>query len=159
MNGFTNSILSLLLSWIRLLIGQIWAALNSENGSRALSFLQSNWKFLVVCLAVGGFVADRLVYFLRWRPDTVWRNRRKARRSQRHGDDQDEKHGELQPQAHPLHGRISSFGSMRTLGCVMLESGRQTRSLVIRGASSDVSHCSTSPKRKARVEQAATQAG
>lgn len=82
-----------------------------------------------------------------------------ARRSQRHGDDQDEKHGELQPQAHPLHGRISSFGSMRTLGCVMLESGRQTRSLVIRGASSDVSHCSTSPKRKARVEQAATQAG
>lgn len=28
MNGFTNSILSLLLSWIRLLIGQIWAALN-----------------------------------------------------------------------------------------------------------------------------------
>ena len=48
MNGFTNSILSLLLSWIRLLIGQIWAALNSENGSRALSFLQSNWKFLEV---------------------------------------------------------------------------------------------------------------
>ena len=86
MNGFTNSILSLLLSWIRLLIGQIWAALNSENGSRALSFLQSNWKFLVVCLAVGGFVADRLVYFLRWRPDTVWRNRRKARRSQRRQD-------------------------------------------------------------------------
>lgn len=86
MNGFTNSILSLLLSWIRLLIGQIWAALNSENGSRALSFLQSNWKFLVVCLAVGGFVADRLVYFLRWRPDIVWRNRRKARRSQRRQD-------------------------------------------------------------------------
>ena len=86
MNGFTNSILSLLLSWIRLLIGQIWAALNSENGSRALSFLQSNWKFLVGCLAVGGFVADRLVYFLRWRPDIVWRNRRKARRSQRRQD-------------------------------------------------------------------------
>ena len=43
MNGFTNSILSLLLSWIRLLLGQIWAARNSENGSRALSLLQSDW--------------------------------------------------------------------------------------------------------------------
>lgn len=81
MNGFTNSILSLLLSWLRLLIGQIWAALNSENGSRMLSFLQSNWKFFVICLAAGGFLADRLVYFLRWRPDIVWRTRRRARRA------------------------------------------------------------------------------
>ena len=36
MNGFTNSILSILLGWLRLLIGQIWAALNSESGSRVL---------------------------------------------------------------------------------------------------------------------------
>ena len=79
MNGFTNSILSILLGWLRLLIGQIWAALNSESGSRMLSFLQNHWKWLVLCLAAGGFLADRLVYFLRWRPDIVWRTRRKAR--------------------------------------------------------------------------------
>ena len=81
MNGFTNSILSILLGWLRLLIGQIWAALNSESGSRMLSFLQNHWKWLVLCLAAGGFLADRLVYFLRWRPDIVWRTRRRARRA------------------------------------------------------------------------------
>ena len=81
MNGFTNSILSILLGWLRLLIGQIWAALNSESGSRVLSFLQNDWKWLVLCLAAGGFLADRLVYFLRWRPDIVWRTRRRARHS------------------------------------------------------------------------------
>lgn len=77
MNGFTNAILSLLLGWIRLLINQLWKLMNSERGVSLLSFLAHNWIYLLVILGVGGFLVDRIVYVLRWRPYYLWRGKRR----------------------------------------------------------------------------------
>lgn len=72
MNGFTNTILTLLLSWLKALINNIWSVLRSEDGGAFYQFLSANWKTIVLILLVGGFVADRIVYLIRWRPYYVW---------------------------------------------------------------------------------------
>ena len=38
MNGFANAILSLLLSWIRLIISQFWKLLSGDTGEKLFSF-------------------------------------------------------------------------------------------------------------------------
>ena len=72
MNGFTSSILTLLLSWLRSFINGAWLLFNSEPGESLLSFFQASWKqiFVIACLAC--LLVDRLVYFVRWRPYYVW---------------------------------------------------------------------------------------
>lgn len=83
MNGFANSVLSLLLSWIQVLIANIWSVLNSEDGGFLYRFLSANWLTLVVLMCIAGIVVDVLVYFIRWRPHYVWRSRwRRLRRKQ-----------------------------------------------------------------------------
>ncbi len=72
MNGFTSGMLTLLLSWIRSFVNDLWLALSSEGGSSFLSFLQEHWKTVFVGLCLGGFVVDRIVYLIRWRPYYVW---------------------------------------------------------------------------------------
>lgn len=75
MSGFANSVLSLLLSWIQVLITNIWNMLNSEDGGFLYRFLSANWLTLVVMLCIAGIVLDVIVYFIRWRPHYVWRSR------------------------------------------------------------------------------------
>ncbi|MDD3336194.1 MAG: hypothetical protein PHI98_11875 [Eubacteriales bacterium] len=72
MNGFTNALLSMLLSWIRLLVNQLWNLLNSQGGYQGLHFLIDHWKTIAVFLCISGFVVDRIVYLIRWRPYYVW---------------------------------------------------------------------------------------
>lgn len=72
MNGFTNTILTLLLSWLKALINNIWRVLRSENGGAFYQFLCANWKGIVAVLLVGGVVADAIIYLIRWRPYYVW---------------------------------------------------------------------------------------
>lgn len=72
MNGFANTILTFLLSWLRVLVNNIWRVLHSEDGGALYQFLCANWKAIVVILLVGGFVADRVIYLIRWRPYYVW---------------------------------------------------------------------------------------
>ncbi|MEG0268831.1 MAG: hypothetical protein RR821_01145 [Clostridia bacterium] len=72
MNGFTNTFLTLLLGWLRVFITNLWHLIGSEDGGSLYSFLAQNWKLLVVLLCVGGFVVDRVIYFIRWRPYYVW---------------------------------------------------------------------------------------
>lgn len=76
MNGFANAVLSLLLSWIRVIISQFWKLISGDTGEKLFSFFSKNWLVLVIILCVAGIAADLLVYFLRWRPDKVWRSRR-----------------------------------------------------------------------------------
>lgn len=76
MNGFANAILSLLLSWIRLIISQFWKLLSGDTGEKLFAFFSKNWLILVIVLCVAGLAVDLVVYFLRWRPDQVWRSRR-----------------------------------------------------------------------------------
>ena len=80
MNGFTNAILSLLLSWIKVIINQFWNLLSSETGEQLVSFLSEKWWVLLLVLCGGGLVIDLIVYLARWRPDIVWRNRRRQKR-------------------------------------------------------------------------------
>lgn len=80
MNGFTNAILTLLLGWLRSLFTTLWTLLGSDGGNAVLGFLRANWKALFLILCVGGFVVDRIIYLLRWRPYYVWQARHARRR-------------------------------------------------------------------------------
>ncbi|MEG2603570.1 MAG: hypothetical protein RSB91_01465 [Clostridia bacterium] len=75
MNGFTNTILTLLLSWLKALFNSLWRLFTSESGGSIYSFLSNHWKTIFLILCVGGFVLDRVVYFIRWRPYYVWSSR------------------------------------------------------------------------------------
>ena len=89
MNGFANAILTLLLSWMRVLVNDLWRLLSSEDAGLFYRFLAANWKVIVLILCAGGFVIDRIIYLIRWRPYYVWSSRLgrlKRARTARHGD-------------------------------------------------------------------------
>ena len=83
MNGFANTLLSFILSWIRTLINNLWGIVTSEDGGLLYQFFAQNWHVLVLILLIAGLLIDRLVYFFRWRPDYVWRSRLRRLRSRR----------------------------------------------------------------------------
>ena len=83
MNGFANSVLSLLLGWIRTLISNIWTVLNSEDGGFLYRFLSANWLTLVILICAAGIAVDVIVYFIRWRPHYVWQSRWRRLRKKR----------------------------------------------------------------------------
>lgn len=86
MNGFTNAILTLLLGWLRSLFNAVWTLLGSDRSVFFIDFFRQNWKMIFLVMCVGGFVIDRIIYLIRWRPDYVWKSRRMYRRgSKRQG--------------------------------------------------------------------------
>lgn len=86
MSGFANAILTLLLSWMRVLVNDLWTLFSSEDGSALYRFLAANWKVVVAVLCVGGFVVDRIIYLIRWRPYYVWSTKLgRLRRTRREG--------------------------------------------------------------------------
>ena len=87
MNGFAHTILTLMLSWIRALISNLWSLLSSEDGGMLYRFLAGNWLRIVIVLCLGGVVVDLIVYFFRWRPDYVWRSRWRRLRHKQSGDE------------------------------------------------------------------------
>lgn len=78
MNGLANAILTLLLSWLRMIIDRLWSAVNSETGSQFFTFLSRHWLTILIVLGVGGFLLDRIIYLIRWRPYLVRKRRREA---------------------------------------------------------------------------------
>lgn len=76
MNGLANGILTMLLSWLRIIVNRIWSLVNSETGSLFFTFLANNWVKILLVLGVGGFLVDKLIYLIRWRPFSVRRRRR-----------------------------------------------------------------------------------
>lgn len=89
MNGFANAILTLLLSWMRVFINDLWRLLSSEDAGIFYRFLADNWKIIVLILCAGGFVIDRIIYLIRWRPYYVWSSklgRLKRARASRHDE-------------------------------------------------------------------------
>jgi len=81
MNSFTNSILSLLLGWLRTLLNAARDFITSDSGAVFFDFFRHNWRVLFLVLCLGGFALDILVYLIRWRPSPIW-IRRRARRAQ-----------------------------------------------------------------------------
>ncbi len=76
MNGLANAILTLLLSWLRVIINRFWSLVNSETGTSFYTFLSQHWLTILLVLLVGGFLVDRLIYLIRWQPFRVWFGRK-----------------------------------------------------------------------------------
>ena len=72
MNSFVNTLLSVMLGWIRTLISNIWTVLSSEDGGALFQFFSTYWLAIVIVLCALGILTDLIVYFFRWRPDYVW---------------------------------------------------------------------------------------
>ncbi len=98
MNGFVNTILSVMLSWIRALISNIWTVLNSEDGGALYQFLSSHWLTMVIILCAACILVDVLVYFFRWRPDYVWASKWRRLRRKRPRRAQEAPEEPMQPQ-------------------------------------------------------------
>ena len=76
MNSFTNSILSLLLGWLRTLLNAARAFLSSDSGTVFFDFFRHNWRVIFLVLCAGGFALDIFIYLIRWRPSPIWIRRR-----------------------------------------------------------------------------------
>ena len=103
MNGFTNAILTLLLGWLRTLLDAGWALFGSDGGGALMSLLRDHWKLVFVVLCVGGFIVDRLIYVIRWRPYYVWQARRHRRRYHDAADNLPVRQPSAQAGALPYH--------------------------------------------------------
>ena len=86
MNGLANAILTLLLGWLRSIVDRVWSLINSDSGSRFLGFLSENWLTILLVLGAGGFVLDKIIYLIRWRPFSVRRRRREQQELAESGD-------------------------------------------------------------------------
>lgn len=71
MSNFADSILELLLSWIRGIFNDIWSMLSGNSGS-FFAWLGRHWLSLVCILLISGVTIDLIVYILRWHPQRVW---------------------------------------------------------------------------------------
>ncbi len=80
MNSFTNTILTLLLGWLRTLLNAARDFISSDSSTAFFTFFRENWKTLFVALCIVGFALDIIVYLVRWRPRPMWSKRRLRRR-------------------------------------------------------------------------------
>ena len=80
MNSFTNTILTLLLGWLRTLLNAARDFISSDSSTAFFAFFRENWKTLFVALCIVGFALDIIVYLVRWRPRPVWSKRQLRRR-------------------------------------------------------------------------------
>ncbi len=74
MNRLADSLLTLLLSWMRTLFSDILSLFNG-SGAGILTWLQARWLSLAVVLLLAGLTIDAVIYIIRWRPQYVWRTR------------------------------------------------------------------------------------
>lgn len=73
MGSFSNTVFSILLGWIQVLVSMIWSAFTAEGGTSVLQFIGNNWILITVILCAVGLAADFTVYLFRWQPYKVWK--------------------------------------------------------------------------------------
>ena len=71
MNNFSDSLLELLLSWIKSIFIDVWNLLSGDNGT-FFAWLGKHWLSLVCVLLLSGITIDLIIYILRWHPQRVW---------------------------------------------------------------------------------------
>jgi len=74
MNDLSNSLLSLLLGWLRGIFSSLLKIVQG-SGVSFLSWMSRRWFILAGVLVIAGLTVDALIYLLRWRPQYVWRSR------------------------------------------------------------------------------------
>lgn len=72
MGAFADSLFSLLLGWVRGLVGAIMTVISSGGESGILPFLGKNWLAIVVIIVAIGLAGDWFIWMVRWQPYRVW---------------------------------------------------------------------------------------
>ena len=72
MTAFTDTVLTVLLGWVKGLASAVWQFFADGAGSGWIGWLGEHWLPLTIALAAVFTVADLAVYILRWRPNRVW---------------------------------------------------------------------------------------
>ncbi len=76
-NQFVESLVEVMLSWMRWLTSWFWNIVNSKGTSGGfLHWFSENWLGVAVTLIIIGVVADWLVWMIRWRPYWLWLRKR-----------------------------------------------------------------------------------
>ena len=83
MGSFSNTVFSILLGWLQILVSMIWSALTEKDGHSFLEFIGNHWLILAAVLCAIGLAADFTVYLFRWQPYKVWKTFRKRIRNRR----------------------------------------------------------------------------
>ena len=90
MNAFANSLLHLLLSWMRALFSDVLSFAQGGDGG-LIAWISKHWLLLAVILLAAGILTDGMIYLIRWRPQYVWRTRFRRRfRREDDGFDEDQ---------------------------------------------------------------------
>lgn len=73
MGSFSNTVFSILLGWLQILVSMIWSALTAKDGHSFLQLIGDHWILIAAILCMIGLAADFAVYLFRWQPYKVWR--------------------------------------------------------------------------------------
>ena len=75
MNNFADTLLKMLFGWMRTLMESIWTSFSSGKMRNTISWLGDHWLWLVVFLCIACTVLDYFIWFIRWKPYVIWRNK------------------------------------------------------------------------------------
>lgn len=75
MNNFADTLLKMLFGWMRSLMESVWSAFSSGQMRNTISWLGDHWLWLVVFLCIVCTVLDYFIWFIRWKPYVIWRNK------------------------------------------------------------------------------------
>ncbi len=88
MGSFSNTVFSILLGWLQILVSMIWSALTAKDGHSFLQLIGDHWILIAAVLCLIGLAADFAVYLFRWQPYKVWKsfwNRNRKDRKEKQG--------------------------------------------------------------------------
>ena len=74
MGTLTDSLFTVLMSWVRGLVNALWALFSSDH-TTALEFLGKHWLMIAAVLIAAGLVIDWIIWLLRWQPYHLWAQR------------------------------------------------------------------------------------
>lgn len=74
MGTLTDSLFTVLMSWVRGLVNALWALFSSDH-TTALEFLGKNWLLIAAVMIAAGLVIDWIIWLLRWQPYHLWAQR------------------------------------------------------------------------------------
>ena len=75
-NEFTQKLVELLLSWMRLVTSWVWNFFQADMGGGFLTWFADNWVHIAIVLIVAGLIVDWLIWMIRWRPYWLWLRKR-----------------------------------------------------------------------------------
>ena len=74
MGTLTDSLFTVLMSWVRGLVNALWALFSSDH-TTTLEFLGRHWLLIAVVIIAAGLVIDWIIWLLRWQPYHLWAQR------------------------------------------------------------------------------------